>query len=214
MNVHNFKKNNIYNKNNNYNNQYNSNQYNNNQISINNNYKNPENLNINNSDKNNNITNNDTNNSSQNSNYLFSTKGFKNLGSNYNLNSILQCLLHINELIVYFLNEYPNDCQTLLQKNKGIQSKGDISRAFYNLVIEIYNFGKSESPTKFLNTKTTIGIRRRGFPIEEFKRKIRVYNPQFKNFEANDSKDLILYLLQTMHEELNFYVDKNNLNIE
>ena len=35
------------------------------------------------------------------------------------------------------------------------------------------------------------------------------YNPQLRRFEANDSKDLILYLLQIMHDEMNYYGDIN-----
>ena len=30
-------------------------------------------------------------------------------------------------------------------------------------------------------------------------------NPQFREFDANDSKDLLLFLFQSMHEELNYY---------
>ena len=33
-------------------------------------------------------------------------------------------------------------------------------------------------------------------------------NPQFSKFESNDSKDLLLYLFQTLHSELNFFGDK------
>ena len=47
------------------------------------------------------------------------------------------------------------------------------------------------------------------FSPDEFKRTLGTYNPQFRRFEANDSKDLILYLLQTMHEELNYFGNKN-----
>ena len=37
------------------------------------------------------------------------------------------------------------------------------------------------------------------------------YNLQFRKFKANDSKDLILYLLQTMHEELNYFGENHSL---
>ena len=36
-----------------------------------------------------------------------------------------------------------------------------------------------------------------------------MYNSQFRSFEANDSKDLILYLLRTIHEELNYLGDQS-----
>ena len=43
---------------------------------------------------------------------------------------------------------------------------------------------------------------------KKFKEILGKYNPQFSEYEANDSKDLILYLLQTFHEELNYFGDK------
>ena len=36
----------------------------------------------------------------------------------------------------------------------------------------------------------------------------------FRKFEANDSKDLILYLLRTMHEELNYFGENHSLPYE
>ena len=47
------------------------------------------------------------------------------------------------------------------------------------------------------------------FSPDEFKRTLGMYNPKFRKFEENDSKDLILYLLQTLHEELNYFGNKN-----
>jgi hypothetical protein len=44
-----------------------------------------------------------------------------------------------------------------------------------------------------------------------FKSVLGYFNPQFKKLEANDSKDLILYLLQIMHEELNYFGDNNSM---
>ena len=139
------------------------------------------------------------------------------------MNATLQCLLHIYELIAYFLNEYPNDLQVLLQKNKDIESKGKISNAFYDLVKGVYNIGESENAINPLKGKTSIGKKFKNlfnfgqtsnaFSPNEFKKVIGLYNPQFRSFDANDSKDLILYLLQSMHEELNYYGDKAYINI-
>ena len=42
---------------------------------------------------------------------------------------------------------------------------------------------------------------------DDFIKVLGFYNPQFRRFEANDSQDLILYLLQTIHEELNYFGD-------
>jgi hypothetical protein len=47
------------------------------------------------------------------------------------------------------------------------------------------------------------------FSPDEFKRALGLHNSQFRQFETNDPKDLILYLLQTMHDELNYFGNKN-----
>ena len=50
---------------------------------------------------------------------------------------------------------------------------------------------------------------RNAFSPTEFKRTLGLHNAQFRTFDANDSKDLILYLLQTLHEEMNYFGNKN-----
>ena len=160
-------------------------------------------------------------------NYLFSKKGLKNIGSTCYMNATLQCLLHVNELITYFIEEYPKDQQLLAKINNDVASGGDISRAFYNLVIGVNENSELVMSKKNLKQKTKkksgfniLGVfgfdndyddssYDRAFAPTDFKRTLGIHNPQFKKFEANDSKDLILYLLQTMHEELNYYGNIN-----
>ena len=48
------------------------------------------------------------------------------------------------------------------------------------------------------------------FAPYEFNKLIGKLNPQFKKYEANDAKDLIIYLLQEMHEELNYFGGKKS----
>ena len=50
---------------------------------------------------------------------------------------------------------------------------------------------------------------RNAFSPMEFKRTLGLHNAQFRTFDANDSKDFILYLLQTLHEEMNYFGNKN-----
>ena len=148
------------------------------------------------------------------SNYLFSTKGLRNIGSTCYMNATLQCLLHVYELIAYFLEEYPNDFSMLKKKNKDIESNGEISKAFYNLVKGVYNKSYNDNNKGSINAKTYIANRfvsdLGAFSPYEFKRILGIYNSQFSSFEANDSKDLILYLFQTIHEELNYCGDNNS----
>lgn len=164
------------------------------------------------------------------SNYIFSTKGIKNIGSTYFLNATLQCLLHISDLVLYFINEYPNVLSDLNDKNAHIETGGNITKALYELFLGIEH---NENNNNNTNTKTKppnkmiISDRRNKdkdknalnlntensnensnsspnvcSPVN-FKRILGYYNPQFRKFE-NDPKDLILYLLQIMHEELNY----------
>jgi ubiquitin C-terminal hydrolase len=139
------------------------------------------------------------------------------------MNSTLQCLLHVNELVNYFLYEYKNDKTTLKKKNKNAITLGEISDVFYNLVIGVYQDNNDESISEIkissiLNPKTSINksqinnkyqfkTEKDSFSPYQFKRTLGFHNPQFKDFKANDSKDLLLYLLQTMHEELNYFGD-------
>ena len=168
------------------------------------------------------------------SNYIFSTKGIKNIGSTYFLNATLQCLLHISDLVLYFINEYPNVLSDLNDKNAHIETGGNIAKALYELFLGIEhnenNNNNSNTKTKPPN-KMIISDRRNKDKDKDkdknalnlntensnensnsspnvcspvnFKRILGYYNPQFRKFE-NDPKDLILYLLQIMHEELNY----------
>jgi ubiquitin C-terminal hydrolase len=43
---------------------------------------------------------------------------------------------------------------------------------------------------------------------DSFHHAIGVFNPQFETIDANDSKDLLLFLFQAMHEELNYFGNK------
>ena len=160
--------------------------------------------------------------------YYFPVKGLFNIGSSCYMNATLQCLLHINELIAYFLNEYPKDSPNFNKKNKDIESQGNLSKAFYDLangVLSTDNVNNDNNINMSINQKTKININPKqsslsffnnsfgntnssdAYSPDEFKRVLGYYNPQFRSLEANDSKDLILYLLQTMHEELNYYGD-------
>ena len=197
QNLNNINTNNNNNYNNNYYNNNFNNNFNNNQISNNNNQISSNNNQINN-------YNNQINNININIPYFFPLVGLRNVGSTCFMNATLQCLLHISELSLYFLNEFPNDCQTLKFKNKNSHAKGDISKAYYDIVkgVDLINSEKSKTNNNFMNNFYSYA-----YSPNEFKRILGNYNSQFSINEANDSKDLILYLLQTFHEELNYFGD-------
>ena len=129
--------------------------------------------------------------------YFFPLIGLNNVGSTCFMNAILQFLIHIPELSSYFLNEYPKDKDILKLKNPNSLTKGDLSDAYYNVILGVEKKIKEETKYNF-----------NSYTPKKFKEILGKYNSQFSKYEANDSKDLILYLLQTFHEELNYFGDK------
>lgn len=140
-------------------------------------------------------------------NFIFPKIFLYNDNSFFYMNSILQFLLHIEELNNYFLNEYPNDCLALKRKNEHIKSKGDISLSFYNIVNYIYEINKNISSNnkrirnKYKDKKNKDLLKKH---LKEFKNLIINYNSPFTYFEPNNHKNFIIFLLNAMHEELNY----------
>ena len=80
------------------------------------------------------------------------------------------------------------------------ETKGLLSEEYKNIVVNVLS-GKEEK--RFFGI-----ISSDSFSPTNFNKLIGTLNPQFKRYEANDAKDLIIYLLQEMHEELNYYGGK------
>ena len=106
--------------------------------------------------------------------------GLENVGATCYMNATLQCLAHINNLTIYLLK--PENIQ-IIQKN---MLRNKLTHAYLNVLINLWQ-----------NTNIA------HYAPNYFKQVISEMNPLFKGIQANDSKDLILFLLETMHNELN-----------
>ena len=108
-------------------------------------------------------------------------KGLYNVGATCYMNADLQCFFHVKELTNEILN--------LGNKGKINSNMMPMTYAFFNVCSSLVS--KESNPAN----------------PEIFKKVISI-NPLFIGVQANDSKDLILYILETMDYELtraNFY---------
>jgi ubiquitin carboxyl-terminal hydrolase 8 len=125
------------------------------------------------------------------------------------MNSTLQCLLHIPELNYFFINIYPDQIKNLKKINKDAETRGRLSEEYYKVVkgvCEEIITGNKKSKNYFFYEDDS-------FSPKNFNDLLSRLNPEFSKFEANDSKDLLLYLFQSMHAELNYLGDKKLKNI-
>ena len=107
--------------------------------------------------------------------------GLQNIGATCYMNATLQCLCHVVNLKNYFLNK-----QQLLKdiENKDCPLTMEFSNVINNLWKKTYE-GKSY------------------YAPYGFKEIISKMNPLFQGVNANDSKDLILFLYENIHREIN-----------
>ena len=114
--------------------------------------------------------------------------GLQNIGATCYMNATLQCFLHIEKFINFF--KYSKQVIDLTKKNKN-----NLTASFKLLTEKLW-------PNKGKITKNY-------YAPEEFKIKISKMNSLFEGVAANDAKDLVNFIIMTLHEELN-KADKNN----
>ena len=181
----------------------NQNQFNNMKVNINNNSSN--NISSNNNNNQNYIQNYSTeteknanqllqlNNLKEYQSLYFPLKGLNNVGLTCYMNSTLQCLLHIPDLSYFFINlfnEFKNSHSDIMKKT---ESRGLLSIEYKKVLDGVW--GEEKKGIFF----------RDAFSPKRFNDLISKLNPQFAKYESNDARDLMIYLLQQMHEELNFF---------
>ena len=109
-----------------------------------------------------------------------SYKGLDNVGATCYMNATLQCLANVKPITDYLLNKSNYD---FLYKNN------DICKLTLQYIQVLIGLFLSEQ-------------RNGSYCPENFKRTISELNPLFQGVQANDSKDLIIFLLEIINSEL------------
>ena len=112
--------------------------------------------------------------------------GLNNIGATCYMNASLQCFSNTKKLTQYFLEHYEPD-----PKNTMANEYFEVLKNLWN----IDNNNKSYSPNSF-------------------KEVLSKENPLFAGIQANDSKDLINFLLERFHQELNLATKENGMDNE
>merc|ERR1712151_237232 len=113
--------------------------------------------------------------------------GLHNLGNSCFLNSILQCLNHIEPLTQYFLR---GDYKPNLNQKNPLGSGGRVAVAYANILHDMWGGEYSTLAPRYL--KQTVGN----------------FAPQFNNVYQQDSQEFCSFLMDGLHEDLNRVTEK------
>ncbi|XP_022756057.1 ubiquitin carboxyl-terminal hydrolase 8-like isoform X4 [Durio zibethinus] len=107
--------------------------------------------------------------------------GLQNLGNTCFMNSAIQCLAHTPKMVDYFLGDYSRE----INHDNPLGMNGEIASAFGDLLRKLWAPGA-----------TPVAPR-------TFKSKLARFAPQFSGFNQHDSQELLAFLLDGLHEDLN-----------
>ena len=132
--------------------------------------------------------------------YMVKPRGLENVGATCYMNATLQCLYHVRPLTENLVND------------DKISKSLEITNAYKDVVDELTcckNKRKFKSDrSHFIITGENINY----IKPEKFKNIISKKNPLFKGIQANDSKDLIIFLLENMDAELTKRNNKSKIS--
>ena len=118
---------------------------------------------------------------------------------------------NFNKLNVFFIKLYPERKNKFMKINNDCETNGRLSEEYYNIVKKVFEF-KNKNYKKEFQTNKYFSRNDSIAPIT-FNKLLSNLNPQFARYESNDAKDLLLYLFQAMHSEINYYGDKRLKNV-
>ncbi|XP_059300302.1 ubiquitin carboxyl-terminal hydrolase 8 isoform X1 [Lycium ferocissimum] len=107
--------------------------------------------------------------------------GLQNLGNTCFMNSALQCLAHTPKLVDYFLGDYKRE----INHDNPLGMNGEIASAFGDLLKKLWAPGAAPVAPR------------------TFKLKLAHFAPQFSGFNQHDSQEVLAFLLDGLHEDLN-----------
>ncbi|XP_026853329.1 ubiquitin carboxyl-terminal hydrolase 4 isoform X1 [Electrophorus electricus] len=108
--------------------------------------------------------------------------GLSNLGNTCFMNSALQCLSNSTPLTEYFLED---QYEAEINRENPLGMRGEIAEAYADLVKQMWL-----SRSSYIAPRT-------------FKTQVGRFAPQFSGYQQQDSQELLAFLLDGLHEDLN-----------
>ena len=110
--------------------------------------------------------------------------GLNNIGATCYMNASLQCLSNTKKLTEYFLTNYEDNRNKIM------------SHQYYKLIKHLWNEENNNI----------------SYSPNSFKEVLSQENPLFAGIAANDAKDLINFLIERLHQELNMALKNNSID--